>query len=342
MNIIPAFPAPDLNVIDWTLNGSESQSRTINDQITLKNLKGRIILLDCWTYTCIFCLRTIPIVKRLQEKYSKYGLFVISAHSYEYEFAKSTENIRKAIKKYNLTDIPIGFDVENKVWRAYGNMYWPKHILIDQNGFIRYEHPGYGNINEFEEAIIELLEETGQIVNEQRDSQNPVDDIYDTYGLQFPEIAPEICVGYTRLEKFGNNHNIKRDCINHCVDDGSHQENKIYLKGNWFWGNEFVKVGKFDLNNESSISMKYKYAKRVNAIIGTSDGKKGIVNIKIDGKFINSNNCGKDATVKENTSYAEIEWPFIYNLYKSELKETHEIEIIPKTDNIIFYTFVFG
>lgn len=338
MNIIPAFPAPDLNIIKW----SSKDKSLIEDTVSLNNLRGKVILLDCWTYTCIFCLRTIPIIKRLKEKYSKYGLVVLSAHSYEYEFARSIENIKNAIKKYELEEIPVGFDIENRIWKAYGNMYWPKHILIDQNGFIRYEHPGYGNIDEFEEAVIELLEETGQVIKEDRDSQNPVDGIYDIYGLQFPEIAPEICVGYTRLEKFGNRHNIKKETSNHCVDNNMHLDNEVYLKGNWFWGKESITVGKIDLKNESAVSMKYKYAKRVNAIIGTLDGKNGIVNVKIDGSFIDIKNCGSDLNLRENVSYADISWPFIYSLYRSEKPETHEIEIIPKTDNIVFYTFVFG
>lgn len=340
MNIIPAFPSPDFGVIKWTLINNKERNDVI---ISLKELKGKVILLDCWTYTCIFCLRTIPIIKRLKEKYSKYGLVVISAHSYEYEFAKVNENIIRAIKKYDLNEIPIGFDIENKLWKMYGNMYWPKHILIDRNGFVRYEHPGYGNIDEFEEAVIELLEESGNKISEEKDVHNPIDEIYEIYGLQFPEIAPEICVGYTRLKKFGNKHNIKREQDNNCVDDGNHQENQVYLKGNWFWGPEYIRVGRFDSRKDSSITMRYKYASRVNAIIGVSDNEKGIVNVKIDGGFVNNVNGGKDLIVDKNaTSHAEITWPFIYNLYKTDEKEAHEIEIIPKTDNIVFYTFVFG
>src|SRR5262245_34004502 len=98
-------------------------------------------------------------MKRLQDKYNQNGLKIILAHSAEYEFARELSNFRKAVQRYNITEIPVGFDKNNKTWESYGNMYWPKHIIIDHNGFIRYEHAGYGHIVEFEDAIVELLEE---------------------------------------------------------------------------------------------------------------------------------------------------------------------------------------
>ena len=101
-------------------------------------------------------------MERLQKKYSRYGFQVIQAHSAEYEFASDIQNIHKALSRYNVNNIPVAFDTNNKTWEAYGNMYWPKHVLIDHNCFIRYEHAGYGAIEEFENAVAELLEEAGQ------------------------------------------------------------------------------------------------------------------------------------------------------------------------------------
>jgi thiol-disulfide isomerase/thioredoxin len=141
MDIIPAIPAPEFKGIRIWANSKP---------LSIKDLKGKVVLLDCWTYTCIFCLRTIPVMERLQKKYSRYGFQVIQAHSTEYEFASDIQNIHKALSRYNVNNIPVAFDTNNKTWEAYGNMYWPKHVLIDHNGFIRYEHAGYGAIEEFE------------------------------------------------------------------------------------------------------------------------------------------------------------------------------------------------
>lgn len=89
MEVVPAVPASDFDGIDSWMN---IPSHTTH--LVIKGFKGKIVLLDCWTYTCIFCLRTIPIMKRLQEKYGKYGLQVILAHSAEYEFARDLSNLR--------------------------------------------------------------------------------------------------------------------------------------------------------------------------------------------------------------------------------------------------------
>jgi len=162
MDVIPATPAPDFVGIEEWIN---------TEPLSLGALKGKVVLLDCWTYTCIFCLRSIPIVRRLSEKYSKHGLVVVGAHSAEYHFATNISNIKRAFERYRV-DIPIALDTKNKTWEAYGNMYWPKHILIDSNGLIRYEHAGYGSIHEFEDAIIELLQEAGQFFRILKKFQN--------------------------------------------------------------------------------------------------------------------------------------------------------------------------
>ena len=98
----------------------------------------------------------------------------------------------------------------------------PKHILIDHNSFIRYEHVGYGTIEEFEKAVVELLEEAGYKPTEDVDSENPNDEIFDMYGMHFHGIAPEICIGYSRLRRFGNNQTMKPNEPNMAIDPGSY------------------------------------------------------------------------------------------------------------------------
>ncbi|MFL6502435.1 MAG: redoxin family protein, partial [Nitrososphaera sp.] len=176
MDLIPAVAAPEFTEITEWAN---------SPPLSIKGLKGKVVLIDCWTYTCIFCLRTIPIMRQLQQKYGKYGLQVIEAHSAEYQFATQHDNIKRALARYNVTDIPVAFDINNKTWEAYGNMYWPKHILIDHNGFIRYEHAGYGAMGDFEDIVVELLQEAGNKPIEGKEHENPQDEIYDTYGMHF-------------------------------------------------------------------------------------------------------------------------------------------------------------
>lgn len=333
MEVIPAVPAPELRDITGWAN---------SESLSIKALKGKVILLDCWTYTCIFCLRTIPIMRRLQQKYGKYGLQVLQAHSSEYDFAREQTNIKRALTRYGVSNIPVAFDVNNKTWEAYGNMYWPKHLFIDHNGLIRFEHAGYGGMGDFEDVVVELLEEAGSKPIEEKEQDDPNDEIYDTYGMHFYGMAPEICVGYSRLRHFGNNQTLKPDSENVAVDPGLHDVNVVYLRGRWIWKREGVSYRHAGNEQNAAVLMKYNVAKRVHGIIGTSDGKPGKIEIKLDGNYLTKDQLGRDAKLEGGVSFADIEWPFVHNLVKTEKPETREIEIIPRTGNIVFHTFVFG
>ena len=334
MDLIPAAPAPEFKEITGWANSKS---------LSIKELKGKVVLLDCWTYTCVFCLRTIPIMRRLQQKYEKHGLQVIQAHSAEYHFATDHNNINRALERYNINYSPVAFDTNNKTWEAYGDMYWPKHILIDYNGFIRYEHAGYGGIADFEDIVVELLEEAGKKPTEEREQEDPEDEIFDTYGMHFMGVAPEICVGYSRLRRFGNNQTLKPDEPNIVVDPGSHDVNTPYLRGKWIWQREGVQYSQGGREQNPAVIMNFNAARRVHAILGTSDRKQGKIEIKLDGKHLTKDQLGKDSSLDDsNVSIAHINWPFMHNLVRMDKPEMHEIEIIPRSDNFVFYTFVFG
>jgi thiol-disulfide isomerase/thioredoxin len=333
MELIPANPAPEFKEITGWAN---------SQPLSIKGLKGKVVIIDCWTYTCIFCLRTIPVMRRLQQKYGKYGLQVVEAHSAEYHFATDHANIKRALSQYNINDVPVAFDTNNKTWEAYGNMYWPKHVFIDHNGFVRYEHAGYGGMEDFEDVVVELLQEAGNKPVEEEEQNDPKDEIYDIYGMQFYGMAPEICVGYSRLRRFGNNQTLKPEALNVVVDRGSHDVNVVYLRGRWIWQREGVQYGAGGKERSAAVIMKYNAAKRVHCIMGTSDGKPGKIEIKLDGNHLTREQLGRHAMLESEVSIASIEWSFMYNLVRADRPETHEIEIIPRSDNIVFYTFVFG
>jgi len=328
LNLIPASPAPEfIDIHSWENS----------EPLLIKKLKGKVVLLDCFTYSCIFCLRSLPVMVELKEKYGAYGLEVIAAHSSEYEFAKDPKNIKRALERYDVK-IPVALDINNKTWEAYGNMYWPKHILIDANGFIRYEHAGFGIVEDFDECILELLQESGAKIPPIKQQGNLASEIYDTYGMHFAGISPEICVGHTRLRRFGNNQTPKPDEINHFTDSGKHIENIVYLRGKWLWKSEGVQ---YSGESDSAIMMKYT-ATRAHGIVGALDGKPALAEVKIDGNYLTKENAGRDITLRDGKSILDIKWPFMHNLAATKNIEQHEIEIIPKTDNFVFYTFVFG
>ena len=139
--------APELvGIADW-----------LNSQpLTLAQLKGKVVLLDFWTYTCINCIRTLPHVVEWYKSYKDKGLEIIGIHTPEFAFEKNKTHVEDAIKRFNIT-YPVALDNDYKTWQAYDNHYWPAHYLIDQNGMIVKTHFGEGNYVEMENAICALL-----------------------------------------------------------------------------------------------------------------------------------------------------------------------------------------
>ncbi|MBI5358651.1 cytochrome c biogenesis protein DipZ [Candidatus Amesbacteria bacterium] len=137
--------------------------------LTIAGLKGKVILIDFWTYTCINCQRTLPYVQKWWTKYKDRGLVIIGVHSPEFEFEKNPNNVAKAIKDFGLT-YPVVQDNDFATWQAYDNQYWPAKYLIDRDGTIRYTHFGEGKYDETEKIIQELLGTTAEISNSK--SQN--------------------------------------------------------------------------------------------------------------------------------------------------------------------------
>ncbi len=147
--------APEFVGINHWLNSPE---------LTLTQLKGKVVLVDFWTYTCINCIRTLPYVTSWYEKYKDQGFVVVGVHTPEFEFEKDTSNVQAAIKRYKI-NYPVAQDNDYATWTNYRNQYWPAHYLIDAEGNIRYTHFGEGKYEETEKMIQQLLQESGRQVD---------------------------------------------------------------------------------------------------------------------------------------------------------------------------------
>ena len=126
--------------------------------LTPQALKGKVVLVDFWTYSCINCLRSLPYVEAWSRKYKDAGLVVIGVHTPEFAFEKDPSNVSKAVKDLGVT-YPIAIDSQYAIWNAFGNQYWPAHYLIDGSGKIRHTHFGEGEYEETERNIQKLLAE---------------------------------------------------------------------------------------------------------------------------------------------------------------------------------------
>ncbi len=155
--------------------------------LALSQLKGKVVLVDFWTYTCINCQRTFPYLKDWDKKYRESGLTIIGVHSPEFEFEKSAANVQQALKDFGIT-YPVMQDNDFATWRAYSNRYWPAKYLVDGTGKIRYTHFGEGDYDETEVMIQTLLKETG--ASPSAAINNPT---YRTYAR-----SPELYLGSAR------------------------------------------------------------------------------------------------------------------------------------------------
>jgi len=124
--------------------------------LALKQLHGKVVLVDFWTFDCINCVHTLPYVKQWDARYRDKGLVVVGVHTPEYSFERDTANLKKAIKQYGIT-YPVAQDNGYATWNAYGNQYWPALYLIDQNGKLVYSHFGEGDYTQTEQKIRALL-----------------------------------------------------------------------------------------------------------------------------------------------------------------------------------------
>jgi len=147
--------------IEGELPSFGSASGWLNSEpLTAANLRGKVVLIEFWTYTCINWLRTLPYVRAWAQKYKDRGLVVIGVHSPEFAFEKNVDNVRRAAKDLRV-DFPIAIDSEHAVWRAFKNEYWPALYFVDAQGHIRHHHFGEGEYELSEMVIQQLLAEAG-------------------------------------------------------------------------------------------------------------------------------------------------------------------------------------
>jgi len=139
--------APEFTGIDKWLN---------SEPLTMQQLRGKVVLVDFWTYTCINCIDTLPYVKSWNQKYKDQGLTVIGVHTPEYPFERDTNNVKTAIKRFGIT-YPVAQDNQYATWSAYNNQYWPAVYLIDKKGQVVYSHFGEGDYAQTEAKIQALL-----------------------------------------------------------------------------------------------------------------------------------------------------------------------------------------
>lgn len=226
-NVQP-YPAPELQSIQAWIN---------SDGETLAQLRGKVVLIDFWTYSCINCQRTQPYLNSWYQKYKDKGLVILGIHAPEFAFEKVPENVQKAVTDAKI-GYPVGLDNNFATWQAYKNQYWPAKYLIDKNGMVRLTHFGEGNYDETEAAIQTLLKENGANINESLTGGNQQVPVHSGQ-------TPETYLGYERGERFANASEFKQDTSVEykAVAVSKLENNQWSLGGAWTMGAKDTQSG---------------------------------------------------------------------------------------------------
>lgn len=247
--------------------------------LTAKDLRGKVVLVDFWTYSCINCLRTLPYVKAWAEKYRGQGLVVVGVHAPEFAFERDIANVTKAMKRLGIT-YPVAVDNQYAIWRAFKNQYWPAHYFIDAQGRMRYHHFGEGNYAESERVIQQLLQEAGTA---QVAAQGLAE--VDARGVQqAAEMdsvrSHETYVGYARGENFASTPTAAPDQAVLYTPPAHPKLNAWGLGGHWNVGAEQATLA------GPSGRIVYRFqARDLHLVLGPeADGKPVRFRVSIDGK----------------------------------------------------------
>jgi thiol-disulfide isomerase/thioredoxin len=293
-----------------------------------EKIKGKVVLYDIWTSSCINCQRTIPYITAWDEKYSNQGLVIIGIHSPEFEFEKDINNVRAAVEKFGIK-YPVVLDNDKQTWDAFENRYWPRKYLADDEGYVRYDHIGEGAYEETEKIIQQLLQERAERLGLSVASTQPLVNLEE---FEHGSRTPELYFGYDFAfgrSQIGNPEGFRPQQEVTYATPEKLDANKFYLEGTWKNLDDRMAL----VSESGRIILPY-FAKQVNIVAG-GDSR---LEILLDGEKITEKLAGIDVNPDGSVS---INTPTLYNLVSSEESSPHIIEIRAKSGFEI-YTFTFG
>lgn len=273
--------------------------------LSIEDLKGKVVLIDFWTYSCINCIRTLPYVTSWYEKYKDQGFVVIGVHTPEFEFEKVLDNVQTAVDRHGIK-YPVALDNNFGTWNNYSNRYWPAHYLIDRDGNIRYYHFGEGKYEETENAITELLG-MGKIIAKETPESNPT------------IRTPEIYFGTDRIEYLTGSQSPAKSAAEFFLPSQL-ETNHFALQGIWKFTPEHAEL----TEGKGAIKMNF-FAGKIHMVARAQ--RPVTVQITVDGKK------QKPVTISGSD---------LYTLFDSTDYTTHEIIIEIPEPGLEAYTFTFG
>jgi len=328
-----AVPSADVLPDEGPMPSIDGASEWLNSPpLTAESLRGKVVLIDFWTYSCVNCIRTLPYLRAWYDKYKDRGLVVIGVHAPEFAFEHDVDNIRRAAAEFKI-DYPIAVDNEYTIWRAFKNEYWPAHYFVDAKGRVRHHHFGEGEYAQSERIIQQLLAEAGS-ADVAGDVVQPEVSGAALAAAPMPSLSPETYVGYARAERFASNGGAVHDRKHDYAAPAQLDANAWGLAGAWTIGQEKARL------DAPGGRIVYRFhARDLNLVLGPAvEGKPVRFRVRIDGKAPGGDH-GIDTDAEGNGTVTQQQ---LYQLLrvKDDIRDrTFEIEFLDPGVEAFAFTF---
>ncbi|MBI2541434.1 thioredoxin family protein [Candidatus Woesearchaeota archaeon] len=318
--------APDFAGIDRWIN---------SEPLNIAQLRGKVVLVDFWTYTCINCIRTLPYLKDWDKKYSDKGLTIVGVHTPEFGFEKKYENVLKAVNDYKLK-YAVAQDNNYVTWNLYQNRYWPHKYLIDIDGYIRYDHIGEGNYEETEKMIQTLLHERMGRLNQKGRIDVDMTHPSGMMNLSPQDIGtPELYFGYQFDRGNLGYQGLKPNEIVDFKFPARPFRNFAYLDGAWKYNADNMEL----ISDDGSILLIFK-AKDVNIVAGSESNS--TIFVFLNNQYLDKENEGMDIAIEGNKSMSKAGEFRLYNIVSGKDYDEKIIQMDVFGKGFKIYTFTFG
>ena len=323
-----------------------------SEPITFEEQRGKVVLVDFWTYTCINCIRTLPFLKAWHEKYADKGLVIVGVHTPEFDFEKDRDNVIEATEGFGL-EWPIAQDNDFKTWRAFSNRYWPAKYLVDKDGYIRYTHFGEGAYEETELWIRGLLEEAGVDLSDVAASTIPEP----RHATNLREMDQE--TGLTReiYAGFERNYSALLSSAPYVLheeyyeeentevlyeDPGEHKNHFLYLQGLWLNDAERLIHARETEGYEDYLALKFS-ATSVNAVMAPVNGGEYQVRVTLNDEPITPDAAGTDVMFDaDGNGYIVVDSARMYHVVNLPKYESHELKLSSNSPEFSLFAYTFG
>jgi thiol-disulfide isomerase/thioredoxin len=305
-----ARPAPDFAGIGEWLN---------SPPLTLPALRGRVVLVDFWTYSCINCRRTFPFLRALHETYGPRGLTIVGVHSPEFDFEKSPENVERAVRSLGVT-WPVATDPDKATWEAYDNRYWPADYVIDADGLVRATHIGEGDEKEVEDVIRSLLPDPGPARAARADALHG-------------RLTPETYLGYSRGATVRDGETVTRG-------DAPGEPDQVSLNGRFTGALEWLAAAA----PGATVSLDYN-ARDVYAVMAPPAGATGSwrVEVLLNGVPVPAGRRGAAVVAGDGgRTYVDVTADDLYHLLTGPRSGRDVVSLRATRAGVRWFTFTFG